>query len=133
MKTIIKTLTGTILSVSLLTSCKKYEEGPAFSLRSKTERVANSWKIEYAYDRIDNLNITADYKGETWEFTKKNNFVKRDNGMVDKTGTWEFVSNKEKITIKLPLTTHTYDILRLREKELWLRDSEEELHLIPGN
>lgn len=133
MKTIIKTLSGTLLCISLLASCKKYEEGPAFSLRSKTERVANIWRIEYAYDRIDSVNITADYSGETWEFTKKNDFVERDNGIVDKTGIWEFVSNKEQITIKLPLTTHTYNILRLREKELWLRDSEQELHLIPGN
>jgi hypothetical protein len=133
MKTIINTLAGMILCVSLLTSCKKYEEGPAFSLRSKTERVANTWRIEYAWDRIDSVNITTDCSGETWEFTKKNDFVKRDNGIVDKTGSWEFVSNKEQITIRLPLTTHTYEILRLKEKELWLRDSEEELHLVPGN
>lgn len=133
MKTIMKTLACTILGAMLLTSCKKYEEGPGFSLRSKEERVANLWKINYAYDYKDSVITTADYAGETWDFTKSGEFIERDNGTIDKTGTWEFISDKEKITIQFPLTTHTYDILRLKEKELWLKDSEEELHLVPAN
>lgn len=133
MKSITQTLLCAITGFVLLTGCKKYEEGPGFSLRSKKERVANLWKIEYAYDYKDSVNITADYAGETWEFTKNGDFVVRDNAIVDKTGTWEFVSDKEKITIKFPLSMHSYDILKLREKELWLKDAEEELHLIPAN
>lgn len=133
MKTMKKTMMLTIFGLVLLTSCKKYEEGPGFSLRSKKERVANLWKVDYAYNLRDRVITTADYTGDTWEFTKNGNFVERDNGSVDKTGTWEFVNDKEKITIKLPLDTHTYDILKLREKELWLKDAEEELHLIPAN
>ena len=123
----------TIFGLGLLTSCKKYDDGPGFSLRSKNERVANLWKVDYAYDLKDKVIITADYTGETWEFTKNGDFIERDNATVDKTGTWEFVSDKEKITIKFPLSTHSYDILKLREKELWLKDAEEELHLIPAN
>lgn len=133
MKTIKKTIVLTIFGLVLLTSCKKYEEGPGFSLRSKKERVANLWKVDYAYDLRDSVVTTSDYTGETWEFTKSGNFVERDNAAVDKTGTWEFVSDKGKITIKFPLDTHTYGILKLREKELWLKDAEEELHLIPAN
>lgn len=128
-----KTMMFTIFGLVLLTSCKKYEESPAFSLRSKKERVANLWKVDYAYDFKDSVITTADYTGETWEFSKNGNFVERDNGTIEKTGTWEFVSDKERVTIKFPLISHSYDILKLREKELWLKDAEEELHLIPAN
>lgn len=123
----------TIFALVLLTSCKKYEEGPGFSLRSKKERVANLWTIVYAYDYKDSINITADYADETWDFTKGGDFVEKDNGSIDKTGTWEFVSDKEKVVVKFQLDTLTYDILKLKENELWLKDAEEELHLIPAN
>lgn len=91
------------------------------------------WKIEDAYDHKDSVNTAADYTGEIWDFSKSGDFVARDNGAIDETGTWEFVNDKEKITIKFPLKAHTYDILKLRERELWLKDTEEELHLIPAN
>lgn len=128
-----KLLTGTTLAIVLLASCKKYDDGPAFSFRSKKERVTNVWKINYAYDYKDSVNITSDYAGETWDFTNGGDFVERDNGTIDKTGKWELISNKEQITIHFPLNTHTYRILRLKENELWLKDTEEELHLIPAN
>jgi len=133
MKTIKETLTIIALGSVLLAGCKKYEDGPAFSLRSKKERVANTWKIDYAYDFKDSINVTADYTGETWDFSKDGNFTERDNGTVDKTATWEFINDKEKISLRFTLETHQYDILKLREKELWLKDAEEELHLIPAN
>ena len=31
-----------------ITSCRKYEEGPNISLRSKEARIANNWRIESA-------------------------------------------------------------------------------------
>ena len=128
-----KVLTGKTLTVVLLASCKKYDHGPAFSLRSKNERVASGGKIDYANDYKNGVNVTTDYTGETRELTKGGDFFKRDNDTIDKTGTWGFVSNKEQITINFSLSTHTYSILRLKENELWLKDIEEELHLIPAN
>lgn len=133
MKTIKQTILYAMLAVITLAGCKKYEEGPAFSLRSKTERVSNLWKIQYAYDRKDSVIITTDYTGETWEFTKDGNFVERDNGTIDKTGTWDFISSKEKIKVGFPLETISYVILKLKENEFWLRDTEKEFHLIPAN
>ena len=117
-------------------SCKKYDEGPALSLKSKKSRVANEWKIEYAYDFKDGEDETADYFGETWEFSKDGEWLERENGSIDKSGTWEFVSDKE--TLKIVRTgtgssTDHYDILKLKEKEMWLKDDEDELHLVPTN
>ena len=136
MKTIKKMKTTMMLAIFglvLLTGCKKYEEGPGLSLRSKKARVANLWKVDYAYDFKDSVIITSDFAGETWEFSKDGNFIERENGTVDKTGSWEFVSDKEQIKIKFSLSTDTYVIVKLKEKEMWLKDAEEELHLIPAN
>ena len=117
-------------------SCKKYDEGPALSLRTKKARVANEWKIEYAYDFKDGEDETVDYFGETWEFSKDGEWLERENGSIDKSGTWEFVSDKEAlkiVRIGTGSSTDHYDILKLKEKEMWLKNDEDELHLVPTN
>jgi hypothetical protein len=46
--------TTLILATILLVACKKYEEGPTLSLRSKTARVAGNWTLEsYTVDGQD--------------------------------------------------------------------------------
>lgn len=117
----------------LATACEKYEEGPSLSLRSKKARVANEWKITYAYDYKDNVDVTSDYTGETWEFSKDGQFSEKENGEVDKTGTWDFLNDKEEVAINFPADTKKYKILRLKENEMWLMDHEEELHLVTNN
>lgn len=114
----------------LVAACGKYEEGPALSLRSKKARVANEWKVAYAYDLDDLKETTTDYTNETWEFTKDGEFIERESDKVDKTGTWDFMSDKEEIVISFPTKVKKYKILRLKENEMWIRDHEEELHLV---
>lgn len=124
-------LTFLFAGLILATACKKYEEGPSFSLRSKTARVANNWKIALAHDYSSNMDATAEYAGETWEFTKDGKFIERDNGLVDKQGTWGFFSDKDSIAITVGTDVDKFGILRLRESEFWLKDKDEELHLVP--
>lgn len=114
-----------------LASCGKYEEGPGFSLRSKKARVANEWKVGYAYDREEQVEITTDFSGETWAFTKDGEFFEKENGELDKAGTWEFISDKEEIALIFTNDIDKYTILKLKENEMWLLDKEEELHLVP--
>lgn len=120
-------LAGLLLGVA---ACGKYEEGPGFSLRSKTARVANEWKVEYAYDHVDKVETTTDFTGETWVFSKDGAFMEKDGGVTDKTGTWEFMSDKEAIAISVGTDIDKYMILRLKENEMWLKDHEEEIHLV---
>ena len=129
-----KFLTGLTIILTFAT-CKKYDEGPGLSLRSEKARVSNEWEIEYAYDFDDNQVVTSDYTGETWEFKKDGEFIERDNGIIDKSGSWEFISDKEAIRVNITGTgssTEIYTILKLKEKEMWLRDKDEELQLIPA-
>lgn len=116
------------------TSCKKYEEGPALSFRSKKARVVNEWKIEYAFETSSGATTTQDYFNETWEFTKDGDFFERDQGVIDKSGTWEFISDKESIQVNLISNNpRYYTIIKLNNKEMWLKDNDEEYHLVPAN
>lgn len=124
-----------------LTACNKYEDGPKLSLRSKKERVANTWVIEKA---IRNGNdVTDEYEIYTLT-TSKDGDAKLNATIVfggftyttNTNGTWEFSSNKEKLIFDYENddADNTYQILRLKEDELWIRElgGEDELHLKPG-
>jgi hypothetical protein len=131
-KTQFSALLFAVILLTVLPACKKYPEGPGLSMRSKKARVANEWKIANAFEISGGVNTTSDYINETWEFTKKGEFYERDNGVIDKTGTWEFIADKEAIQILIPgKNPKNYTILKLKNKEMWLRDSDEEYHLVP--
>ena len=49
-------------AVVLLASCGKYEDGPGFSLRSKTSRLAGSWTVTEAFQ--GSTNITSSIQTE---------------------------------------------------------------------
>ena len=100
-------------------SCKKYEEGPMISLRTKTARVANDWKLEKAEQ--DGVDITANYPSAEQTFTKDGKYSAAVNGL-SYSGTWEFDSKKENILVKIDGSSDEakYEIIRLKEKELWL-------------
>lgn len=135
-----------IMSVVVLNSCSKYEDGPGFSLRSKKARIANTWKI----DKITDLNTgevvnTDEFFGfadssSGMEYTVEIKFkMEKDGSMqmiasvmgfefpVD--GSWEFVGDTGlKITIADPnggpSQSMEFTILRLANNELWLKDKD---------
>jgi hypothetical protein len=75
-------------SICVFTGCEKYKEGPKISFRSRTERVANTWKFQkYIINGADSttqkasvtLKLTKDYQasffandtfGGTWNFER---------------------------------------------------------------
>jgi len=130
----------TILVASLqFTGCKKYEEGPFISLRTKTARLIGEWNLvnyNETYNSPDS-SLTKTYDGKTITQTTKNQtcsfdytqhlIFKKDNtysltpdndprfGIInDQSYPWSFSSNKE----DLVLNDINYNILRLTEKEL---------------
>lgn len=125
------TLLIALLFTFAFASCKKYEEGPVVSLRSKKERVANTWVIEKIIDSDGN-----EYQGsmvpdiET-TYTKDGD-VENEDG--DKYGEWEFGDSKESLIVKPDNGGESEsEILRLKEDELWLEDDDgTETHLEPA-
>ena len=113
-----------------LSSCKKYDEGPMLSLRSKTERVANVWKVAKATALLTNTDVTDDFKDDYIEFTKDGDYLS--SGV--KAGTWAFTGDKDKIIVDYTGgIAYTYKIIKLKEKEFWIKDDDGtlELHFEP--
>lgn len=125
---------------SVLSSCKKYEDGPGISLRSKEERIANTWKVDKAYENGND--ITNQYDQYELQMLRNGqatlvaiystgNF----NFEFETNGTWDLVNDNDDLRLDFEDddADRTYQILRLKEKELWLREKggDVELHLIP--
>lgn len=128
-----------ILGVS--TGCKKYEEGPVISLRTKKARVANTWKIEKAFN--DGQDVTSSYDQYELYMSKDGDaklvtiYAYGDfTGEFETDGTWKFEDSKETLVLDYEDddADEKYQILKLKENELWLREEgqDTELHLIPA-
>jgi hypothetical protein len=127
---------GAVLSLFLVTSlesCKKYDDGPMISFRSRAERVANNWKVD-SYNVNDNnqTSLLADYKES---YTKEGNYSYTW-GILAGTGTWSF-QNKDKEILLLGSSNqedHVLFILKLEEESFWYYymdgNDKHELHLI---
>ena len=127
-----------IVSVGLMMtgiqSCKKYPEGPIFSLRSRAERVANTWKVDnYKKNGNDFTSLLADY---TETYTKDGGYSYIMNS-IGGTGTWAFQNKDNEILLTgtSNQSTYTLIILKLEEKEFWYYymdgTDKKEFHMIP--
>ena len=128
-----------MLFITTFTACKKYPDGPGISLRSRSERVANNWKVGQAYD--NGKDVTGDYNKYDLNLTKsggasltaKYSFAGTAFDYTT-TGTWAFVNNDEKISFDYSNNSAdgVYKILKLKENEMWLHEDggSLELHLV---
>jgi hypothetical protein len=120
------------------TSCSKYEDGPGVSLVPRDERVANTWEFDKVYE--DGEEVTENY--DQYElYTSSDGDAQLDaeynfGGVTVETstnGTWEFQNDEENISFDYEDDDqdNTYQILRLTQDELWLRElgGETEIHL----
>lgn len=114
------TLLIALLCTFAFASCKKYEEGPVVSLRSKKERVANTWVMEKIIDSDGTEYQGSQIPDNEITYTKDGD-VENEDG--DKIGEWEFGDSKESLIFKPEVGDESEnDILRLKEDELWLED-----------
>lgn len=110
-------------------SCKKYEEGPAMSLRTKKARMAGEWTVEKVlYNGTD---VTSQYlpSGTTYKITIEkggswNDVMSSSGGSSTSKGTWEFVDKKENLKMVTEgsgdADGDTSVIVKLKNKELWI-------------
>ncbi len=121
-----------ILLVTVLTafafatpSCNKYEDGPKFTLLTKKMRLTNDWDI-VEYEDSDG-DVVADNSSDYFSFEKDGTY-RANYGNFSYKGEWEFADNKEKLAISYQegsiTVTEKREILRLTNKELWLKDSD---------
>lgn len=127
MKKISSILLVVMAAAMIMPSCKKYEDGPTLSLRSKKARLVNEWKVDRVYENA--IDITTAYIQYMPDYTlniKENgeivNSYNDQNGQVNTwSATWAFNSDKSAIIITTGGVAVTYDITRLKNDELWLK------------
>jgi len=125
-----------VASVLMLTSCSPYEEGPAISLRSRTERLDNEWRLTRLYINGTEQTLSSFDQQTTLEF-KDNGTVNYSYAVMDSTaivitgsGTWEFNDDQTEVFTTVTYTLggtekDTFKILRLKEEELWLENNQD--------
>jgi hypothetical protein len=112
-----------------LASCGKYEEGPGFSLRSKTGRLAGEWTIEkMTVDGEDFTAFVAAFITNT-EFTKDGDYILTGTDFFSGTpitekSKWEFSDDNSKIVLTdADGSKSSMEILRLTNSELWVKET----------
>lgn len=91
---------------TIFTACKKYEDGPSFTLKTPIARLEGTWLLTggtWLQSATDSGLVFSDY---TEQFTK-DNLYQRDKGWVDGnlsynstvTGSWAWTDNKDGIKI----------------------------------
>lgn len=145
LKHVIK-ITFLLSYILFITACKKYEDGPAFSLITKKARLSNIWKVDTYY--LNGKDKTTQYRGLVtrekliifqsgeFEYTEVSSWLW---ATPQYTGKWKLVNNKEYLEMTpdnsiIPIKTCR--ILRLKNKQLWLEervsaDSLVEYHYLP--
>lgn len=119
-----------VLSMGLFESCRKYEDGPTISFRSREERVANTWTATVlTRNTIDETNKYETYtmkfgKGGKFTWTKKLFGENQEVISAD----WELFRVDQEIKITLddpdPISgerlSYSFEIRKLKETEMWL-------------
>jgi hypothetical protein len=125
----------TIALLSICTACKKYPDGPGFSLLGKTNRFSTIKKIEaYIYDGVD---ITSQFTGSNYSISASGTYSAYYQRIVlGKTytyattkGEWAFTDNCNKVIMSAnaenrTFSSVTYTILKLKNGAVWLQTTD---------
>ncbi len=118
-----------------MTACGKYEEGPGFSLKSKTKRLCREWKLDKIVENGED--ITIDYFTKVPTHTLLFIDYGTDAGSLKETINtttlakgWMWGDKKETLIINYTMLQtpyeHIFVIRRLTSKEFWYNTTIEE-------
>ncbi|HHG83249.1 MAG TPA: hypothetical protein ENJ82_00740 [Bacteroidetes bacterium] len=142
-----KRLSITLLTVALLlgittTGCKKYEDGPAISIKSKRARATNNWKAKNVFQ--DGVDYTAWFTDWSIDMGEDGRIVISDKDDNDSTitqaGFWDLVNDQKELRLlltepRVDPDQKYYTITRLTSKEFWFKELTDstvwEFRLIP--
>jgi hypothetical protein len=114
-------LAAAVVIMLNFSSCGKYEDGPMFSLKTKTARLTGEWEVI----EIDKEKLSDEGFKLILEFEKDGDFSFEylyDSYSYSYDGEWEWESDKESIEVSVEGDKMEWDILRLTNSELWFED-----------
>src|SRR3954469_15528345 len=96
-----------LLSCILLSACKKYEDGPSFSLMTKKARLANVWQVDKyllngedkteAYRTLITREKLVIYQSGKFDYSEVSTWLW---AAPEYSGTWNFIDKKESVELK---------------------------------
>ncbi len=122
MKTKIRTsLLVLLLAVTILPclqGCQKYPDGPFISFHTRTERVAQTWRVDN-FSKNGNDNTSA-YSNYSETYTKQGSYS-YSWGIFNGSGTWGFTNKDSDIELSgiSNQANHTLIILKLEQNAFW--------------
>jgi hypothetical protein len=122
-------ITTILILVSI--SCSKYEDGPFITFRSKKFRLEGTWKYQAIIYKDNGVTVTDNLPTLKMTFLKNGTYSEN----TGYAGTWKFsgttnlVINKSKDTSNIEIS---WEIIRLANKQLWLRKDKVEHHFVPN-
>lgn len=107
-----------LLGILVITGCKKYEEGPALSLRSKEKRLCQEWKLDKFTFNDEAITYQDNQK---WVFRENGTLtitIIEDDSSNDIKFNWRWVNNKEDIEIHESISEKAEDWVLLKIQKL---------------
>lgn len=110
----------------VIPSCKKGDDDPIVSLRTRKDRFTNTWTLvkyekngvnqdisgaTYIYNAFNSGTLTRTVEGTIFGFPTR----------IVSDGTWSFLNDDEDVKIIISADNTIYNIQRLATKELWLK------------
>lgn len=130
-----------IIAATSFTSCKKGDDDPLISLKTRKDRFTNTWNLV----RYEKNGVSQDLTGTTYVYAVANNgtLTRTVEGTVFgfatkdvSNGVWTFINDDEDVQITFGTTVTIYGIQRLATKELWLKEivgSDTRIYYFNGN
>lgn len=117
-----------LVAITTLISCKKQEDESVANTALKKDQIANTW-IEFQV--IRNGTVDTSFYPDTYTFYENEDFVfdkwDHDDGLYHKKeGKWSLVSDDKIIRLNYNDSNNyseNWGILRLEEKEMWLKNT----------
>lgn len=128
MKSVIKAAFAVIAFTVLFSACKKYEDGPAFSLLTKKSRISGDWTVDkYEYNGQDQTSTFLAANGANYVIDIEKDGKYKTTGMFPDEGTWKFGEDKDDVYFmsnKAGATEQAWRITRLKSKQLWMKQTQ---------
>jgi len=126
MKSNFKFFLAILSVVFVFTACNKYEEGPMLSVLTKKARLTGDWKVEKRISASGDVQLFQ--TNEVLKINKSGSFDVFVADSLTRFGTWAFAKEKEYVyfTYKKEGVDNIdeFKIIRLKNKELWMEDTE---------
>lgn len=121
---------GAVTMMATLPGCNTYEDGPGLSVRSKYERMVNTWEAKTVMRGL--VDVTAWYGDYQLDMREDGRMTLSDRDELDSLvtidGFWDIVNDNKDLQLiyaNPPMNPDraTYEILRLKEDELWFQET----------